>query len=124
MGELPVDAFPPRRYRPVRDDVVDVVAVWSAIGVEPAGRDEHGSAPTHLDAPSAVVDQVVVTGAEQHEVVEIRSAADGPGNDVVDLAASGSSAAAGVRAVPVAGEPDSTATPASSSAARAARTPA
>ena len=55
-----------------------------------------------VDGPAVVVDDPVVLGAQQHQVVQGGRAAVGPVPDVVGVAPAGGSAAAGERAAAVA----------------------
>ena len=73
------------------------------VGVDPAGWGEDrepSSAEVH--APAVVVDDPVMLGAEQHQVVQGGRAALGPVPDVVGVAPAGWAAAAGERAAAVA----------------------
>src|SRR5690349_21515510 len=74
---------------------VDRVASWLAVRIHPTRRIERRLAVDHGHCPLAAVDQCVVVAAEQHGVVDGGLASVGPVLDVVVVAVSGWSAAAG-----------------------------
>ena len=72
------------------------------VGVDPGRGSEPWSSVDHGHGPAVVVDEVVVSVAEQGEVVELGGAAVGPVLHVVGVAAAWSSGAAGEAAAAVA----------------------
>src|SRR5215218_10253797 len=79
-------------------------AAWWAGGADPAPGvgDFEGGVGEEFGVPAGPVEQVVVAGAQEHEVVEAGGAVVVPEADVVALAPVGGAVAAGEAAVPVA----------------------
>jgi hypothetical protein len=62
------------------------VVLWCLIRINPGRCDPVGQAVSHFALPVVFLECSVVLFAEQGEVVEVGSAAVGPGFDVVSLA--------------------------------------
>ena len=80
------------------------VAERALFSVDPARWDPRRQSVDHQAGPAAAGEVVVVVRAQKGEVVEVRAAALGPFDDVVDVGPFGGAGAAGDPAAAVAGE--------------------